>query len=60
MIQNGSEQIFVQYLPNERQLAFCLDWWVDKTLKIKLLSFASPKQTTQQKVRPKVIITVKI
>ena len=59
MIQNGSEQIFVQYLPNERQLAFCHDW-VDKTLKIKLLSFASPKQTTQQKVRPKVIITVKI
>ena len=59
MIQNCSQQIFVQYLPNERQLSVMTDEWT-KLFKIKLLSFASPKQTTQQKVRPKVIITVKI
>ena len=33
MIQNGSEQIFVQYLPNERQLSVMTDEWT-KLLKL--------------------------
>ena len=41
-------------------LTCIFDDWAKKLSVIKLLSFASPKQTTQQKVRPKVIITVKI
>ena len=61
---NDPQWFSANFCPNvcqmkDRLTALTCDEWTKALNVIKLLSFASKKQTTQQKERPKAIITVK-